>query len=239
MRDEGVFTTMAFITLDAHGERSFSFARKPGADTCLKPEECAFDLVDEAKLFHFGTLSLTHQPARSATMAAVAHAKARGKLVSFDPNLRPPLWNNMEDAKRAMLWGMEQADLVKISDNEVEFLFGCGAQEGAAHILTQYGARLVLVTMGGKGCWFASANAAGQVFAPKVSPVDTTGAGDIFFGAVVSRLLRLDKAVEELTERELRAIVSFGCAAASLSTEKHGGIASIPAESDVLSAMMN
>lgn len=153
VRDEGVFTTMAFITLDAHGERSFSFARKPGADTCLKPEECAFDLVDEAKLFHFGTLSLTHQPARSATMAAVAHAKARGKLVSFDPNLRPPLWNNMEDAKRAMLWGLEQADLVKISDNEVEFLFGCGAQEGAAHVLTQYGARLVLVTMGGEGCW--------------------------------------------------------------------------------------
>lgn len=239
IRDADAFTTMAFVTLDARGERSFSFARKPGADTRLKAEECDLDLIDEAKLFHFGTLSLTHQPARSATMAAVARAKAKGKLISFDPNLRPPLWKSLEDAKWAMLWGLEQADLVKISDEEVEFLFGCGAQEGASRILEQYGARLVLVTMGGKGCWYASAGIEGQVSAPNVSPVDTTGAGDIFFGSVVSRLLMQEKTLDELSEQELRAMVSFGCAAASLSTERHGGIASIPGEADVLSAMMN
>jgi len=234
VRDDGVFTTLAFVTLSEDGDRSFSFARKPGADTCLLPEECDLTLIDEAKLFHFGTLSLTHEPARSATRAAIAYAKEKGKLISFDPNLRPPLWNRAEDAKEQMLWGMGQADIVKISDDEVEFLFGCGEQEGAKLLLGQYGVKLVLVTLNAKGCFFATECVEGYVPAPAVQPVDTTGAGDIFFGAAVSRLLKAGKPIDELSEAELRQAAAFGCAAASLSTLKNGGIDSIVPEDKVL-----
>ena len=234
VQDDTVFTTLAFVTLSGKGDRSFSFARKPGADTCLRGEECDLSLVDEAKLFHFGTLSLTHEPARSATREAVAHAKAAGKLISFDPNLRMPLWDSPDAAKEQMLWGLGQADIVKISDEEVEFLFGCGEQEGAQRILERYGAKLVFVTLNAKGCYFAAEQATGYDGAPAVTPVDTTGAGDIFFGAAVSRLLRQPKSIHELPEEELRRIAAFGCAAASLSTQKHGGISSIPSEQDVL-----
>ena len=234
VQDESVFTTLAFVTLSEDGERAFSFARKPGADTCLRAEECDFTLIDRTRLFHFGTLSLTHEPARSATRAAIAHAKGAGKLISFDPNLRMPLWDSPAAAKEQMLWGLSQADIVKISDDEVEFLFGCGEQEGAKHIVEQFGAQLVFVTLNAKGCYFASKQSSGYAAAPAVTPVDTTGAGDIFFGAAVSRLLMQSKPIGELTGEKLRQMVAFGCAAASLSTQKHGGIASIPPESEVL-----
>lgn len=234
LRDGSVFTTLAFVTLNENGDRSFSFARKPGADTCLRAEECSMALIDEAKLLHFGSLSLTHEPARSATRAAVARARSGGKLISFDPNLRPPLWDSPEAAKEQMFWGMEQADIVKISDDEVEFLFGCDEQEGAKLLLERYGVKLVLVTLNAKGCYFATEKASGYAPAPAVRPVDTTGAGDIFFGAAISRLLKSEKPVEELSEAELRWVAAFGCAAASLSTLKNGGIPSIVSESDVL-----
>ena len=234
VQDNEVFTTLAFVTLASDGDRTFSFARKPGADTCLTAEECDFGLIDESKLLHFGTLSLTQEPARFATKAAIAHAKEKGKLISFDPNLRMPLWDTPEEAKEQMLWGLGQADIVKISDDEVKFLFNCGEKEGAKHILEQYGVKLVLVTLNARGCYFATANVCGYASAPTVCPIDTTGAGDIFFGAAVSRLLKMDKTPNELNEQELRRIASFACAAASLSTQKHGSIASIPAEAEVL-----
>ena len=129
------FTTLAFVTFDAHGDREFAFARKPGADTCMTFEELDLSLIDEAKVFHFGTLSLTDEPARSATYKAVAYAKEHGKLITYDPNLRKPLWNDMDTCKQQLLWGLSQADEVKISDEEVEFLFGLGVAEGARHIL--------------------------------------------------------------------------------------------------------
>lgn len=131
---EDAFTTLAFVTLDARGERSFSFARKPGADTQLRFEELDLSLIEKTKAFHFGTLSLTDEPARGATQRAVAFAKERGKLITFDPNLRPPLWRSPDDAREQMLWGLGQADVVKISDNEVKFLFGLSPREGAAYI---------------------------------------------------------------------------------------------------------
>ena len=128
---DDVFTTLAFVTLDASGDREFSFSRKPGADTQLRWEEVNKKLLDETKILHFGTLSLTDEPARSATYAAVDYAKQAGKLVTFDPNLRKPLWRDLADAKREMLWGLSVADVVKISDEEVEFLWGITPQEGA------------------------------------------------------------------------------------------------------------
>ena len=141
---EDAFTTLAFVTLDARGERSFSFARKPGADTQLRAEELDLSLIEKTKAFHFGTLSLTDEPARGATQRAVAFAKERGKLITFDPNLRPPLWRSPDDAREQMLWGLGQADVVKLSDNEVKFLFGLSPREGAAYIRERFGTQLVL-----------------------------------------------------------------------------------------------
>ena len=234
VRDGSAFTTLAFVTLSAAGERTFSFAREHGADTRLAAEECDYSLIDEARLFHFGTLSLTHEPIRSATEAALKRARVQGKLVSCDPNLRLPLWHSPEEAKARMLWALEQADIVKISDDEVQFLFGCGPEEGAERILRDCGPQLVFVTQGAQGCCFASGAARGRTANPAVRPVDTTGAGDIFFGAAVSRLLRLGKPLEALTEGDLRGVTAFACAAAALSTQRYGGIASIPPEAEVL-----
>lgn len=233
--DERFFTTLAFVTLDSTGNREFAFARKPGADTQLTAQEMDYRLIDEAKVFHFGTLSLTDEPARSTTQKAVAYAKEKGKLISCDPNLRLPLWNSTEEAKKQLLWAISQADVVKISDNEVDFLFGMTPEEGAEHILNTFGARLVFVTCGADGCYFKNQNACGTVASPKgICVKDTTGAGDIFGGSAMYMLLKSEKQPEELTEPELRKIVSFACTAASLSTEKSGGISSVPGLSEVL-----
>jgi len=232
---DDVFTTLAFVTLDENGDREFSFSRKPGADTCIAFEELDLSLVDEAKVFHFGTLSLTDEPARSATQKSVAYAKSKGKLITYDPNLRKPLWKDLEEAKKQLLWGLGQADVVKISDEEVEFLFGMGVQEGAKHILDTYGVKLVFVTCGADGCWFQNAVAAGKV--PGLSGikvVDTTGAGDIFGGSAVWKLLELGKAPEALNEKELAEVASFACTSASLSTTKPGGISSVPCFEDIV-----
>ena len=232
--DPKVFTTLAFVTLDESGNRSFSFARKPGADTQLHFEELDLSFIEAAKVFHFGSLSLTHEPARSATCQAVSHARKLGKLISFDPNLRAPLWDDLQEAKRQILWGLSQADIIKIGDEEVEFLFGLNPQAGAAHILSSTSARLVFVTCGAGGCWFATRSVCGHVKVPSgIQAADTTGAGDIFGGSAVWKLLQLNKQPEELTEPELYDITRFACAAASLSTMKSGGISSVPEYEEV------
>ena len=232
--DPAVFTTLAFVTLDATGNRSFSFARKPGADTCLTGDEVDKTLLDDCKVFHFGTLSLTSEPARSATQAAVAYAKEQGKLISFDPNLRKPLWPSDEAAKEQIEWGLRQADIVKISDEEIEFLWGISPEEGAQKLLKEYGVRLVYATLGPKGCHVANRNGSCEVPSPTgLHVIDTTGAGDIFGGSAMSQFLRLGKAPEELTVGELRAITRFACCAASLSTQTHGGINSVVPEAEV------
>jgi sugar/nucleoside kinase (ribokinase family) len=235
---EDVFTTLAFVTLDEQGDREFSFSRKPGADTCICFEELDLSLIDQAKVFHFGTLSLTDEPARSATYRAVEYAKQKGKLITYDPNLRKPLWRDLEVCKEQMLWGLGQADVVKISDEEVEFLFGLGVEAGAAHILQHYGVKLVFVTCGADGCWFQNAVAKGHV--PSLSGihvVDTTGAGDIFGGSAVWQLLQCPEAPEAICEEKLRQIVTFACTAAGLSTTRPGGISSVPAYEEVLKRM--
>ena len=231
---DDVFTTLAFVTLDKTGDRTFSFARKPGADTRITYEELDLSLIDEARAFHFGTLSLTDEPARTTTQKAVAYAKKKGKLITFDPNLRPPLWRELSEAREQMLWGLHQADVVKISDNEVEFLFDATPQQGAEIILRDFGAKLVFVTCGKDGCWFQNKNAQGMVPALAGIPVvDTTGAGDIFGGTAVWKVLESGKAPECLTESELRRIVTFSCTAAGLSTTKPGGISSVPSMDEI------
>ena len=236
--DPTVFTTLAFVTLDSRGEREFSFARKPGADTCIRENELDLELIDLAKVFHFGTLSLTDEPARSTTYQAVAYAKAQGKLITYDPNLRKPLWHSLEEAREQLIWGLTQADVVKISDEEVEFLFGLGVQEGAEYILNHFDVKLVFVTCGADGCWFQNRKARGQV--PGITGlkvIDTTGAGDIFGGSAVWKLLQTGEKPEDLEEDALRDIATFACTSASLSTTRSGGISSVPAYSEVMERM--
>ena len=232
---DDVFTTLAFVTLDESGDREFSFARKPGADTCLRYDEMNLSLIDGAKAFHFGTLSLTDEPACSAAKKAVAYAKQHGKLITFDPNLRKPLWKNLEDAKRQMIWGLSMADVVKISDDEVEFLFGMKPEEGAGYILENFGVRLVFVTCGAEGCFFKNSRASGWVASLSgIEVKDTTGAGDIFGGSAVYKLLEKEKKPDELDADDLYDITAFACTAAGLSTTKAGGISSVPDYSDVI-----
>lgn len=227
--DEDYFTTLAFVTLDAHGDREFSFARKPGADTQLTAAELDYTLIDSARLFHFGTLSLTAEPTRAATLAAVAYAKEHGKLISFDPNLRRPLWADLAEAKRWMLWGLEQADIVKISDEEVGFLFDVDKEHAAEYIVGRFDVKLCFVTCGAEGSYYATAAQHGHT--PALSGlqiVDTTGAGDIFGGSAAYALLKTDTTPEKLSAAQLFEITAFATAAAGLSTQKHGGISSVP-----------
>ena len=235
--DGSVFTTLAFVTFDENGDRSFSFARKPGADTQLTWEEIDKSLIDDARVFHFGTLSLTDEPVRTATQKAVAYAREKGKLITCDPNLRKPLWPSEDAVREQMLWSLRQADVVKISDNEVEFLWNCTPEEGADKLLKEFGVSLAMVTLGPDGCLLKTKNASFLASCPKVHPIDTTGAGDIFGGSALSRLLELEKSIDALTEEDLAYIGSFAAAAASLSTEVSGGIPSIPEKDAVLKAM--
>ena len=230
-----VFTTLAFVTLDGQGDREFSFARKPGADTQIRFEEIDLTLVDEAKVLHFGTLSLTDEPARTATYKLVEYAKNKGKLITYDPNLRKPLWKDLAEAMRQLRWGLSQADVVKISDEEVDFLFGLGVEEGAKYILENYPVKLVFVTCGADGCYFKNRVAEGKVLGLKNIQVrDTTGAGDIFGGSAVWKLLQYGTDPATMDEETLRDVVGFACTAAGLSTTKSGGISSVPEYEEVM-----
>lgn len=236
--DPDVFTTLAFVTFDDQGDRSFSFARKPGADTFLRWEEVDTTMIDEAKVFHFGSLSLTDEPCRTTTQKCVAYAKEQGKLITYDPNLRKPLWKSEEEAREQILWGLYQADVIKISDEEVMFLWNCSPEEGADKLVREYGAALAMVTLGSDGCLMKTAGACCRIPGPKVYPIDTTGAGDIFGGSAVSRMLELNKAVADLTDEDLDYIGRFATTAASLSTEHSGGIPSIQDKTVVLERIM-
>ena len=236
LSDPAVFTTLAFVHLQGGGPL-LQLRPQAGADTMLRFEELDLSLIDQTKVFHFGSLSLTGEPVRETTRRAVAYARQRGKLITFDPNLRPPLWDSAEQAREEILWGLDQAHVVKISDEEVSFLWDCSPEEGARRLLDDHGVRLAMVTLGPKGCLLVNRRGRASAPSPKVTVTDTTGAGDIFGGSAVSRLLKLGKAPEELEEAELAAIARFAATAASLSTERPGGIPSIPDEAEVLARM--
>ena len=235
---DDVFTTLAFVTLDQMGNREFSFSRKPGADTCVTSDDLDLSLIDEAKVFHFGTLSLTDEPSRSATYKAVDYARSKGKWITYDPNLRKPLWKDLNTAKKQLIWGLTKADVVKISDEEVAFLFGLGVEEGAEYILKNFPVKLMFVTCGADGCFFKNAIASGHVLGlQNIKVVDTTGAGDIFGGSAVWKLLQLNKAPETMNTEELRDVVRFACTSAGLSTTRAGGISSVPDYTDIILEM--
>ncbi len=233
---DDTFTTLAFVTFNHDGDREFSFARKPGADTRIAFEELDLSIIERSNIFHFGTLSLTDEPAKTAVKKAVAYTKSLNKLITFDPNLRKPLWNSLDEAREQILWGLKQADVVKISDEEVEFIFGhIPFDEAAEKLLHDFNISLVFITLGKNGCLFANKNAMGKVSGLQgLNTIDTTGAGDIFGGSAVWKLLQTGKNAEELSGNELREITQFACASAGLSTTKAGGISSIPELEEVI-----
>jgi len=188
----------------------------------------------DTKVFHFGTLSMTDEPAREATKQAVIIAKNAGALITFDPNFREPLWKSKALAAEQMLWGVKQADVIKVGSDELCLLFDDDYPAAAHRLINDFGVKLVLVTMGKEGCYFANKVACGAVPTfNDVATIDTTGAGDIFGGSAVYKMLMTQTKPEELTKEQLVEIVTFANAAASISTTRSGGIPSIPAKQEV------
>lgn len=231
--DKEINTTLAFVHTFPDGDREFSFYRKPGADMMLRAEEVSEEAIQKAKIFHFGTLSMTHDEVRKATHKALELAKKNGLLISLDPNLRPPLWSSLELAKEQMLSAMEWCDILKISDNEIQFVTGVeDYDEGIRIIREKYNIPLVCLTLGkdGSRAYYKDLRVEVPGFAQE-NVVDTTGAGDTFCGSVLNYVL--EHGIEDLSEENLKEMLTFANAAASLITTKKGAIRSMPEKSDV------
>lgn len=233
---DDVFTTLAFVALQ-NGERAFSFARKPGADTCLRKSEVDFSLLNETAIFHFGSLSLTDEPARSATLGAVRYAKERGAIVSYDPNYRATLWESREEAARRMREPLGYADAVKLSEEETELLAGTGDPERAAASLSEQGAKIVAVTLGKAGALVCVGGRCRVVAGFDIPAIDTTGAGDSFWGGFLSRMLAAGKRPGDVSLDEAAAYARFGNAAATLCVTRRGGILAMPTAEETLALM--
>lgn len=233
MVDENVNTTLAFVHTFPDGDREFSFYRNPGADMMLTADEVNPEVVKDTKVFHFGTLSMTHEGVREATKKAVETAKANGCLVSFDPNLRPPLWSSLNLAKEQMEYGFGKCDILKISDNEIQFVSGKeDYDEGIAYLQETYNIPLILLTMGkdGSRAYYKGMRVERPGFSVKA--IETTGAGDTFCGSSLNYLV--DHDFENLTEEQLGEMLTFANAAAALVTTKKGAIKAMPVKEEVL-----
>ena len=232
--DPAAHTTLAFVQTFSNGDRDFPFYRDPGADMLLTAGEVPEDVIAQSRIFHFGTLSMTHPGVREATKKAVACAKDAGVLVSFDPNLRPPLWASLEDAREQISWGLRQCDVLKIADNELEFMTGqTDFDRGAAILLDQYpGIRVLNVTAGADGSY--SYYGGRRVFVPAVKlggTIETTGAGDTFCACVLNFVL--EHGTEGLSEDDLTAMLRFANTAAYIVTTRKGAIRSMPERIEV------
>ena len=233
MVDENVNTTLAFVHTFPDGDREFSFYRNPGADMMLTADEVNPEVVKDTKVFHFGTLSMTHEGVREATKKAVETAKANGCLVSFDPNLRPPLWRSLDLAKEQIEYGFGKCDILKISDNEIQFVSGKeDYDEGIAYLQETYNIPLILLTMGkdGSRAYYKGMRVERPGFSVKA--IETTGAGDTFCGSSLNYLV--DHDFENLTEEQLGEMLTFANAAAALVTTKKGAIKAMPVKEEVL-----
>ena len=231
--DADVNTTLAFVHPFPDGDREFSFYRNPGADMRLTADEIDAEFLKKAKLFHFGTLSMTHEGVREATKKALNIAKENGLLISFDPNLRPPLWSSLELAKEQMEYGFQFCDILKISDNEIQFVSGKeDYDEGIQYLQEKYHIPLILLTLGkdGSRAYYKDMRVERSGF--KMDTIETTGAGDTFCGSSLNYLL--EHGIENLTEEQLGEMMTFANAAAALITTRKGAIRSMPEKEEVL-----
>lgn len=231
--DEEVNTTLAFVHTFPDGDREFSFYRNPGADMMLHEDEVDEKFVKDTRIFHFGTLSMTHDGVRAATKKAVSAAKEGGCLISFDPNLREPLWSSLDLAKEQMEYGFSMCDILKISDNEIQFVSGKeDYDEGIAYLQEKYNIPLILLTMGkdGSRAYYKGMRVERPGFSVKT--IETTGAGDTFGGSSLTYLLEHD--FDSLTEEQLGEMLTFANAAAAIVTTKKGAIKAMPKREEVL-----
>lgn len=237
VEDPNYFTTLAFVEIGENGERNFSFARKPGADTQLKKEELDQALISGCRIFHFGSLSLTDEPAERATIEAVKMAKSAGVLISYDPNYRPSLWKNKECAVKKMKSVIELANVMKVSDEESILLTEAESYEQAADQLLAMGPKLVAITLGEQGVLMATKSRKEIIKAFQTHAVDTTGAGDSFWGGVLCGILSMNKSIENIEWEEIRECAVLGNAVAGLCVQKRGGIPAIPTKEAVFEFM--
>lgn len=235
--DDTVHTTLAFVHTLADGEREFSFYRNPGADMMLKKEEIMTDVIKAGRIFHFGTLSSTHAEVREATRYAIDVAKTNGLLISFDPNLREPLWNSLEDARKEIAYGLSKCDILKISDNELEFLTETtDYAKGVQMLREQYDIQIIFVTLGkdGSRAYYRNMMVESPTFS-SVKAIEKTGAGDTFEGCALNYLL--EHGLDNLTEENLMELLAFANAGASLITTRKGALKVMPKKSEIESLM--
>lgn len=224
-----IHTTLAFVHLAENGERSFSFCRNPGADLTLGEEEVHYGLIEQSRVFHFGSLSMTAEPARTATRKALKHAQSNGLLITFDPNLRESLWTSLAAAKEAIEEGLAYTDILKVSQEELTFLTGKeDPTEGTLQLMRAFNIPLIFVTRGEYGCFYRYLHAVGTAPAYAVNMVDSTGAGDAFFGAAIGKILEIPGGFYRMTVDDVAECARFANAAGALTTTKKGGIPALP-----------
>ena len=238
--DPDVRTTLAFVKTFEDGDRDFSFYRNPGADMMLSKEDVDLSLIRSSKIFHFGTLSMTDEPVRSATLFALDEAKNAGDLISFDPNIREPLWKSMDEARAQVNKGLEYADILKISDNEIEWLTGeSDYTKGAEWIMERYKVKLITVSLGKNGslAFYRKDPEEPHYIKVEAAPflrkdtIETTGAGDTFGGCILHFIL--EKGLDNLSKSDLKEMLTFANAAASIITTRRGALRVMPDASEI------
>ena len=234
LADNRVPTTLAFVHTAADGDRSFSFYRDPGADMMLRPEEINTELIKSSKIFHFGTLSMTDPGIEAATKTAIEAAKETGAIISFDPNLRPPLWKDLNAAKEKIRYGLSLCDVLKISDEEIAFMTDTDdVDAGIALIRKQYDIPLICATMGKRGskAYYKNLSVSRETFSD-VNTIETTGAGDTFMACVLDAVLK--NGLDGFDERKLYDMLTFANAAASIITTRRGALKVMPERAEIL-----
>ena len=231
--DPAVFTTLAFVTFDDAGDRSFSFARKPGADTQLSKDDVNYDIIKDSKIFHTGSLSMTDEPACTATFEALEFAKKNDIIVSYDPNYRKMLWKDEETAIKGMRSILSYVDIIKISDEEIHLLTDTNNPQDAAKELMDKGIDCVIVTLGSKGAYIATRDADVLSPCPEGKVVDTTGAGDSFMGAFLYRMSQDNKKPCELTKEDITDYAEFANKVATIVVGRRGALNSMPSIEEV------
>lgn len=236
--DREVRTTLAFVDLDREGNRNFSFFRNPGADYMLETSEIRLDLLRQGSIFHFGSLSLTDEPARSATLYAINAAKSNGALISYDPNLRPALWKSFESAKTHITARLADVDILKISEGEFSFI--TGESDFMAHapkLAEQFEIPCIFITLGAKGAMCCYEGRCHMMPTYMVPVVDTTGSGDAFMGAVLYQISQRNSGIKNISDEEIGQILKYANASGSLAACKKGGIPSMPTKEEILACM--
>lgn len=231
-------TTIAVVTLDETGNRSFNFYRNQTSDVMLTPSEIDYSVIKQSRIFHFGSVSMTTEPSRSATLAAVKYAKENGLLISYDPNLRELLWKNKEEARDIILKGIGFSDVVKVSEEELRFLSEeSEISAGLEKLYCAYDLKLLAVTLGPNGCICKCKAGVFQSSAFNVECIDTTGAGDAFWGAALYTIVRGEKDLEEFTSDEMQYLLDFANASGSLTTMRKGAIPALPCLDKILDCL--